>query len=176
MVLVAIPILLIGAVLYAPPSRFLVRDDPKASSDFLVVLGGEDSRARYAARCFHEGVAPRILVTGYGDAYKNRDLLHSLGVPSKVILVEPLSRSTLENARFSAPILHQAGARKVAIVTSMYHTSRAYATFRHEMPGMTFVSLAVDAQTDKRSGDRGHARWEILKRAWYFVRYGVPLF
>lgn len=144
------------------------------NSDFIVVPGGVESRARFAARCFHEGIAPRILVAGYDDAYTNRDLLVQLGVPSQAISVEPLSRSTVQNARFCAPILRKAGAQTVTIVTSQYHSSRAWETFHHELPEITFISLPVDARFDRDAYDRDYARWEVIKKIWYCVRYRIP--
>jgi len=164
------------ATAFHPPLWFLMQKDSRVTSDFLVVLGGDDDRARYAAQCFHEGVAPRILVSGYGDAYKNRDLLLSLGVPSQAIMVESLSRSTLQNARFSVPILRLAGAQKVVIVTSWYHSSRAYATFQHEAPTMTFASLSVKSNAGKDAHELRYTSLEVIKRVWYLMRYGVPLF
>ena len=171
----SVPCLLLALIFYSPPRWLLVRNDSKVASDFLVVLGGVDSRVRYAARCYKEGIAPRILVTGYGDAFRNRDLLVRLGVPTEAIEVEALSHSTLENARFATPILRNAGARKATIITSLYHSSRAYATFRHEMPEVEFLSLPADDQFCKDAEARYYARLDILKRIWYFMRYGVPL-
>jgi uncharacterized SAM-binding protein YcdF (DUF218 family) len=115
------------------------------------------------------------LVSGCGDASVNRDLLVALGVPQTAISMEPRSHSTLENARYAAPLLRKAGARKVAIVTSWYHSSRAYATFCHEAPDLTFISLPVASQVDKAPYEQSCQRWELLKKVWYLVRYGVPL-
>lgn len=152
-----------------------MRVDAIVPSDFIIVPGGSQSRARFAACCFHEGIAPRILVTGRDDASINHDLLIKLGVPPSAIFVESDSRSTLENARFSAPILRKTEAQTVTIVTSLYHSSRALATFHHELPAVRFVSLPMDCQFDKDSFEPHYARLEVVKRVWYFVRYGIPI-
>lgn len=175
-VFVTLPCLMFAAALWSLPRWLLVCEDHRVASDFIVVLGGEDSRAVTAARYFHEGVAPRVLVSGYGDASRNRDILISLGVPAEAILVEPLSRSTFQNASCSAPLLRSAGARKVTLVTSWYHSARAFAAFHRAAPEISFACLSVGFQADRVANERNCARVEVVKRAWYFVRYGILLF
>lgn len=58
--------------------------------------------------------------------------------------LEPASRNTAENARFSAPILKQAGVGHVILVTDALHMRRARRAFEREgiavTPGPTFYS------------------------------------
>ena len=169
--IIALPLALLLAAICAPPRWAVVRPDQWVASDYLVVLGGEDSRARYAAQCYHRGIARRVLVSGTGDALTHRNLLVAFGVPPEAIEVESSSQSTMENA---ATILRKAGARKVTIVTSTYHSARAFATFRHVMPEITFYCLSVDRNEKVYTSQT--ARLEIYKRLWYFLWFHVPIY
>lgn len=121
-------------------------------------------------------------------------------VPAAVIEVEPNSRSTQENAMFSAPLLRGGvfdgtGAanlrqdaavtgkqdaylhKRVILVTSWYHSRRALQCFRHYVPGIQFYSRPsyyAYARADwTREGIRPYIRAEYLKLVGYWVRYGV---
>lgn len=52
------------------------------------------------------------------------------GVPRDRIVLELLSLSTVENARFSAELLCAAGVRRAAIVTCDWHVQRALRSFQ----------------------------------------------
>jgi hypothetical protein len=89
---------------------------------------------------FKQGVAPKILVSGFGDDVSNEHLLVRFGVPKADIIVEPKSRTTRQNAEFSIPLLHALGAKRVIIVTSWYHSRRALMCFEHYAPDIQFYS------------------------------------
>jgi uncharacterized SAM-binding protein YcdF (DUF218 family) len=81
-------------------------DSGDMQADALVVLGGGSyERPLRAAELFLAGAAPRIIVSGAGDAVENKRLLASKGVPPAAIELEGKSRSTRENALFSIPLL-----------------------------------------------------------------------
>lgn len=96
-------------------------------------------RAWHAARIFHADKAPVIVVSGgsipwLGDAATEaeamREFLWDLGVPADAVLLEDRSRSTYENARFTAELLRERDMGEVLLVTSALHMPRALATFR----------------------------------------------
>lgn len=112
--------------------------------DAIVVLGcrvfedGRPSdslarRARHAAALFHEGLAPRIVMTGglgtapITEARAAADIAVSLGVPDEALVLEERSTSTEENAREAAA---RTDARRVLVVTDSYHVFRAERVFR----------------------------------------------
>lgn len=125
-------------------------------ADAIVVLGGATregipprptnevteagDRLIYAARLWKAGAAPLVLVTGgavgvQGPAGKPEsdamaDILGVLGVPPDAILLESEARNTFENALYSGPILAEAGAETILLVTSAVHMPRAAAIFR----------------------------------------------
>jgi len=132
------------------------------TADIIVILGGGKSgttlshhcaaRLDHGAALYRQGRAPRILVAGGSDkspseAEVMRDRLLSLGVPPGVILIETRSRSTLQNALFSAPLI---GEDQVLLVTQPFHMARARASFAwagmktHAAPAA--VTLASTAQ------------------------------
>jgi uncharacterized SAM-binding protein YcdF (DUF218 family) len=131
---------LLAATAWLFPQQVLTMDSGPVKADLLVVLGGTPDRAGRAAELFKEGEAPKILVSGFGDDVSNEHTLERHGVPPKAIVLEGKSRTTRQNAEFSAPLLRKMGAHKVIIVTSWYHSRRALACFEHYAPDITFYS------------------------------------
>lgn len=175
-VLAVLTLLLAAAWLL--PHQVLVLDNGPVQADVLVLLGGgAGERPTRAAELFGSGAAPKILVSGAGDADGNRLLLMHRGVPAGAILLEPNSKTTRENAQFSIPMLRALGARRVIIVTSWYHSRRALKCFRHYAPDMTFFSCPSYhgfARSDwSRERLRRRIRAEYLKIIGYWVCYGV---
>ena len=125
------------------------------TADAIVVLGGgvgaaipprvypdlydAADRVVHAARLYHAGKAPRIIVSGgflrwreqaRPEAEGMMELLIALGMPSEAIVAEPNSQTTYENARNTAALLDANGWDDVLLVTSAMHMRRALATFR----------------------------------------------
>ena len=119
---------------------------PCAKADFLVVLAGDTGeRVAHAVELYRKGVAPVLLLSGgsMGNtswAELMRQQAVSLGVPPSSIRLQDRSTSTTEDARFSAELLKSMGARTVCLVTSSYHSRRAYGTFRKVLPPGTGLS------------------------------------
>ena len=114
----AIAALLIGAVLIWRAEAWLHVDVPLEHADVIVVLGGESGqRVIGAAELYHQGVAPKVFVTGSGDGGLIVRRLGMAGVPDAAC--ESQSRSTYENAVLTKKALEaslgpqQAGARGV---------------------------------------------------------------
>jgi uncharacterized SAM-binding protein YcdF (DUF218 family) len=148
-------------------------------ADALVVLGGESqARPVEAARLFHAGVAPLVLVIGTGDHETNRRALLKSGVPADCIVVESKSASTLENADFSKPILESMGVRRALLVTSSFHARRALATFQNRVPGIEFgVAISRIGWWDTPAGRSQEDRWamiECFKIPAYWLVHGIP--
>lgn len=134
----------------AGPAR--VEDLPNA--DVIVVLGGalrppdpphqpypdmnlSADRVWHAARLFHAGKAPWVLVSGgtaspqlEPEAASTRRLLEDLGVPAQAILLEPDSVDTVTNAQRTADVMRRQGLNTALLVTSALHMRRALSKFR----------------------------------------------
>src|SRR5260370_38752900 len=116
--LAGITALLVVTALLFPQSVLLVEDGDVQGDVILLLGGGAGERPFREAELFRAGAAPRILVSGAGDADGNRLLLMHRGVPSSAIVLEPNSKTTRENALLSIPMLRRLGAKKVILVTS----------------------------------------------------------
>jgi uncharacterized SAM-binding protein YcdF (DUF218 family) len=117
--------------------------------DAIVVLGaplGPDGaltpvlqeRVEVAAALFAAGGAPRIVATGgpsRGSLQTEADAiaaaLMAAGILGEAILVETESRSTRENAQFTARKLAPYDAHRIWIVTQPFHSRRAARLFRN---------------------------------------------
>ena len=95
------------------------------------LVGGSD-RLWKAARLYHRGVAPRIIVSGgtfssiegepQSESAVMRMFLKDLGVPNEAIIEESKSLNTMENVAFVRELV---GDKPVALVTSAFHMPRA---------------------------------------------------
>lgn len=161
----------VAAALIAPLEAQARRDTASSPAaccyEAIVVLGGGISpamppeipdpdltdaadRVWYAARLYHRGVAPRIIVSGGSlldrpsdpaitEAEGMRHFLVDLGVPSSAIVSEGDSRNTRENVRNVRRIV---GDARVALVTSAVHMPRALRLAREA--GLNVTGLATD--------------------------------
>lgn len=160
------------------PQQVLVIDDGQVKGDVMVLLGGgAGERPARAVELFRAGVAPKILVSGAGDAEGNRLLMMHRGVPATAISLEPNSRTTRENAQFSIPQLRAMGAKKIIVVTSWYHSRRALKCFRHYAPDLVFASCPSYHGFPRAEWSherlRQRIRIEYVKLIGYWVCYGV---
>lgn len=93
-------------------------------------------RIALGARLFHEGVAPRVVVSGgrrWGDhveAAVMRDGLRAAGVPAAAIAMELCSLSTAENCLYVTRWLRQRDLSRVLVASCAWHLPRALAGFR----------------------------------------------
>jgi uncharacterized SAM-binding protein YcdF (DUF218 family) len=172
------------------------------TADAIVVLGGGRrfaeaeyggdtlnslslERLRYAA-FLHRASGLPILASGgtpsCGTLAESRIMQHILqseyGLSARWI--EDASSTTWENARFSAPLLKQAGAKRIALVTHAWHLRRAVPLFEAQglsvIPaGIQFSSTPVDSildlvPTPAGLRDSTFALHEWLGILWYKLR------
>jgi uncharacterized SAM-binding protein YcdF (DUF218 family) len=116
-----------GLVAFVPP-------DPGTTTDAIVVLGrGEEfrkSRVKIAAELWQSHRAPLIFASGAGDGLEIVEQLKAEGVPEKALDEEHCSRTTQENALFTAMILQPRGVKQILLVTDPPHILRSLLTFR----------------------------------------------
>ena len=99
---------------------------------------GRAGRVWYAARLFHAGKAPLVVLSGGGDLERQAFsearamalFLQDLGVPAQAVALEEASRNTRENAAFSAELLKARGIEHILLVTSALHMPRALPLFK----------------------------------------------
>lgn len=98
-------------------------------------------RCQYAAWIFRKTGLPVLVSGGVGTrsvAATMRELLVEAGVPAEMIWLEDRSRSTHENAAFSARVLRQREVHRVVLVVDARSMLRAAGCLRHE--GMEIVA------------------------------------
>ncbi|MFB7297644.1 YdcF family protein [Streptomyces rubiginosohelvolus] len=85
-----------------------------------------------------------------GEAVHYRERALELGVPSSAVLIEPETRNTGENIRFSKALLEEAGVdiSSVLLVSKPYKERRAYATACKLWRGVDFVSASTPMTFD----------------------------
>lgn len=169
---------LIAVVGYWLAKPLLFVEGGSREADVIIVLGGECAdRVWRGVELFKSGAAPRILLSGNGDAefIKNRLLL--AGVPEKGIALESQSRNTKENAEYSCRWARAHKVRRAIVVTSWYHSRRALACFAAFGQGIEFSSRPAYHGLDmvsKPSEDEAVSVFcEYLKITWYCLRYGI---
>ncbi len=118
-------------------SRMLVQALPPdlgQPTDAIVVLGrgGElrPQRVETALELWQGDRAPRIFASGRGDGAEIATALRDLGVPADVMADESCSRTTEENAKYTAALLFPQGVRRIILVTDPPHLMRSFLTFR----------------------------------------------
>lgn len=149
------------------------RDTVLASADAIICLGGGATQdalgveaTQRAARCvalFQAGVAPEVIFSGTVAAPLMADYAVAQGVPEAVVSVEDHSRSTLQNARFTAAIL--APDTRVVVVSNAYHLPRSAVSFW--VMGYRDVSVAAAGPPSLRPRPllrEGLATWFNLGR------------
>nr|AYM53941.1 hypothetical protein [Corallococcus coralloides] len=116
-------------------------------ADAVVVLGARvlpggvpsgalRARTEKAVELYQRGLASRLVFSGGvgvnppSEARVMLTLATRLGVPAEACVLEEESHSTEENARFSAKLLRELGARRVVVVSDPYHLLRARQYFR----------------------------------------------
>jgi len=137
---------------------------PKA--DAIVVLGGATrgdtywssmadlnaaaDRLTHAVSLYKAKKAPLVLLSGGSttgsrpEAEQLRDYMVLMGLPDRALLMERQSLDTQQNARYSALILQGRDVRRILLVTSAYHMSRAVPLF--ERQGFEVIPAPTDYQ------------------------------
>ncbi|MEZ0469163.1 YdcF family protein [Luteimonas salinilitoris] len=146
-------------------------------ADAIVVLGGgyygwlkrrnvdpeqlKGSRLAAGARAWQARRAPVVVLSGDGsEAPKMAAGIARLGVPASAVVLDDRSRSTRDNARFTAVLAERRGMERILLVTSALHMPRALRAFRNA--GLDAVPVPVP-ETSPRVGWR--ERWLPSRRA-----------
>ena len=118
-------------------------------SQYAEMYMGAD-RVWQAARLYHAGKAPRIVLTGLESKESTVPLLKDLGVPEEAILVDNYSLNTEENAKYTVELLRIANMLtgdikpKVLLVTSAFHMKRSMLLFQKYAPELEIIPAPSD--------------------------------
>lgn len=170
------------------------------NAEALAVLAGSSAykeRTDHAARLFREGRAPKVLLTNDGQqggwSYAEQrnpffvehaiNELRRAGLPAgKIEVLSPVVASTYEEAVALREYAAAHGLRSLLVVTSGYHTRRAWWTLERVFQG-SGISVGVDPVAPGEQTVSPGVWWllpggwkmvagEYLKLGYYLWRYG----
>lgn len=167
-------------------AQSLVVSDPLQKSDLILVLGGDinGERVEEGVKLFQKGYAKKILFSG-GPVYRNlsyADLMKKQalesGVPKEKILIQGNSRSTIEDAKLSLPMVKKEAAQSIILVTSPYHTRRAAKVFKKIFEKEKIKILVHPVSKSDfypkcwwtRHEDTSYVVWEYMASVLYFLK------
>jgi uncharacterized SAM-binding protein YcdF (DUF218 family) len=162
--LVVLALIITAVVVLRGAGRWLIREDPLARTDVIVVLSGSmPYRAEEAAQVFKMGYAPEVWVSHpegpsadmkqlgvhfTGEEEYNRDVLISQGVPETAVRILPHEIiDTEQEVEEVSREMRRTGKHSVIFVTSMQHTRRVKALW-HKLVGDNPAALVHGAPED----------------------------
>lgn len=116
-----------------------------------VDLSEQGDRIFYAAQLYKQQKAPLIIVSGGRIDWTRRgtpesadmaNILTQISVPASVIIQDPDSLNTYENAVNVRKILNSRGIRQILLVTSAMHMPRSLLIFKHQ--GIAAIPAPTD--------------------------------
>ena len=163
----------------------IVKKDELKPADAIVVLAGEETeRVEHGVKLFKEGWArkDRMIMAGgplvwkYSWASLMQEHAVYLGIPKNAILLEDKSRTTEEDASFTKEIMDRYGYKSCILVTSPYHSRRAFRIFTKIM-GAEIKIISAPSEKNwfkfdewwKRKRDRARVLDEYSKFIWLLM-------
>lgn len=138
---------------------YLSPQDSLEKTDAIVVVSGGDSDARIdkGVQLYKEGWAKTLIFSGaaaegeISNAKAMKTIAAGEGVPAENILIEENSKTTLENAQYTAVLLAENNIGSIILVTSPYHQRRTYELFKKYFPdGKIINQSALDENWRKK--------------------------
>lgn len=196
---VVLLLLLAWSILAWVAAKALVVRSELPHADALVVLAGSSTyveRTHRAAQLFAEGVAAKIVLTndnlpsGWSAVHQRNPLfveraadeLRRQGVPAEKIEIVPGAvSSTYDEIKRVREYSVAHGLRSILVVTSAYHSRRAWWTLRHVFRGSD-VAIGLDAAVPGQQSPWPatwwwhRAGWQMVpveygKMVYYWLRY-----
>lgn len=125
-------------------------------------LGSSADRLWYAARLYHAGKVPLLVVSGgvvrTGDGTEADTItrvLRDLGVPASAIVQEGISDDTMSNVAQTVQLLRTRGLERPLLVTSALHMPRARVQF--ERAGLAVTPAPTD--------------FEVIDQPWHILQW-----
>jgi uncharacterized SAM-binding protein YcdF (DUF218 family) len=196
---VVLLLLVVWSILAWGAARALVVRSELPHADALVVLAGSATyveRTHRAAQLFAAGVAARIVLTndnlpsGWSALEERNPLfveraaeeLQRQGVPAEKIEIVPgIVSSTYDEIMRVREYSVKHGLRSILVVTSAYHSRRAWWTLRHVFRGSD-VAIGLETAAPGEQSPRPATWWwhrvgwqmvplEYVKIVYYWLRY-----
>jgi uncharacterized SAM-binding protein YcdF (DUF218 family) len=147
------------------------------SADAIVVFGAAQydgrpspvykARLDYAARLYHRGLAPIVIITGgsgndpyFSEGVVGREYLKTLGIPDSQLIAETQSPDTAESARRVATIMSANSLHTCLAVSDSYHIFRIKQMLSRE---------GVTAYAAPRPNSRPQSFWKKQESLWHEI-------
>lgn len=139
---------------------YLSPQDSLEKVDAIVVVSGGDSNKRIdkGVQLYKEGWGKVLIFSGaaaegdISNAQAMKNIAVSRGVPQAAVLVEEKSKTTAENAEFTAEIIKERGYKSIILVTAPYHQRRTYNLFKKELPNVEILNQSAIDESWRKKG------------------------
>jgi len=138
-------------------------------TDAIVVLTGGRGRVEEGLRLYREHKALWLFFIGVDPAVQKGDLLKS-GDREKDegVLMEKVSRNTLENAFYARDLIVKKDIHSIRLITSRYHMKRATLIFRNLLPkDIAIYPYPVDTKNLKEKWWNDGGSFRLLFSEFY---------
>jgi uncharacterized SAM-binding protein YcdF (DUF218 family) len=123
-------------------------------ADAIVVLAGGKGRVDEGVRLYRERKGKWLFFIGVDPAVRKSDLYRPQpgDPPADGVILENVSRNTLENAIFGRDAIMRMKVRSIILITSRYHMKRASILLRNALPkDVAIYSYPVDSKNLKET-------------------------
>jgi uncharacterized SAM-binding protein YcdF (DUF218 family) len=163
-----------------------IKDQPVRADAIVLLAGSYEERAPSAAKLFCDGYAPLVILANDGNSSSYSEEYHrnlyevewseeelvKLGVPHQNIVKLPYyGSSTMFDALAVKLYLINNGIKNIILVTSDYHTRRAFWTFRYALNASLVQITVYPAQSHNLTARS--IVMEYVKYGYYLLRYGL---
>jgi len=148
---------------------FSYRQSP-VKADAIVVLAGGKGRVDEGVRLFREGRATYLFFIGVDPSVRKTDLYrpHSGDPSPDRVILENVSRNTLENAIYGRDVILRKQVGSVLLITSRYHMKRSAILFRNALPReLAIYPYPVDSKNLKEAWWNHGGSFHLLFSEFY---------
>ena len=145
----ALIMLWLGGLGWFVAGSLLLRGDPSAPTDAIVVLTGGRLRLETGIVLLAAGGAKKLFISGVNQRVDRDELLRPFGLATEraacCIVLGHAADNTFGNAHETASWMRDEHYRSLRLVTSWYHMRRSLLEFDRAMPEITIVAQPVFA-------------------------------
>ena len=139
-------------------------------ADAIVVLAGGKGRVEEGVRLYRQRKGAWLFFIGVDPKVRKSDLYHPRpGDPSSEgVILEKVSRNTLENAIFGRDAIMKKEVRSILLITSRYHMKRASILLRNALPkDVAIYTYPVDTKNLKKAWWNHEGSFNLLFNEFY---------
>jgi len=181
-------LVIVGLLLGRQAGSWLVLDEPHAADAIVVLAGETEQRPAKGLQLLAQGLAPRLLLDApagsriyrWSQLELAQQYLSALPEAQQLSACPIVGLSTRDEARNVAACLKTMGedgsrVQRVLLVTSDFHTRRALAIFRHEIPTVQFSAAAAYDPAQYGARWWHHRQWaktffdECVRLVWWYA-------